>query len=148
MLSFIIYFLETAMGVSVEAQIFEDSDYVKNVKTMCKLSTERTNSLVKSNNYLYLLTPSYYLEKKTIKELHSFTNSVIDTRMNKLKDSIDTNEQHNDIISKGKLTFLDILIKSSVNGKPLSKEDIREEVDTFMFEVSSSYEYYDISLHN
>lgn len=35
--------------------------------------------------------------------------------------------------SKQKLALIDILLKSTIDGKPLSNLDIREEVDTFMF---------------
>lgn len=38
--------------------------------------------------------------------------------------------------SKKKMALLDLLLQSTIDGDFLSNEDIREEIDTFMFEVS------------
>lgn len=64
-----------------------------------------------------------------MKVLHGFTDNVILARRDKL-----VNEQAGvQTDSKQKLALIDILLKSTIDGKPLSNLDIREEVDTFMF---------------
>ncbi|RZC37551.1 p450 domain containing protein [Asbolus verrucosus] len=50
---------------------------------------------------------------------------------NKKKEIHDT---HNTVVTKNKKVFLDLLLEATVDGKPLTQEEIREEVDTFMFE--------------
>lgn len=72
-----------------------------------------------------------------MKILHGFTDSVIAKRkselLNSMQDQADNND--NEFGIKKKTAFLDLLLQSSIDSQPLSNEDIREEVDTFMFEV-------------
>lgn len=50
-----------------------------------------------------------------------------------LKDDLDV-EEPNDIGEKKRLAFLDLLLESAENGAVISDEEIKEQVDTIMFE--------------
>lgn len=72
-----------------------------------------------------------------MKILHEFTDSVIIKRRAELEKSLSTNNsssQENEFGIKKKMAFLDLLLQATIDGQPLSNADVREEVDTFMFE--------------
>lgn len=56
--------------------------------------------------------------------------------MSKAKQDV-TNKSDDDIGSRRKLALLDILLQSTIDGKPLTDLDIREEVDTFVVSIFS-----------
>lgn len=89
----------------------------------------------------------YQEESKALKTLHDFTDSVILSRRNDLANSDknvksssnNSNSNDDDLGIKKKKAFLDMLLEASIEGEPLTNDDIREEVDTFMFAVSSDF---------
>lgn len=124
------------MGTNVYAQDDVVSDYVQSVHLMCKILTERAISFFQSNTFLYLFTKNYRREQKALKILHSKSRNVISQRqraLQELKTSNDLEENGVAINTKEKKPFLDLLLQTEIDGKPLDDREIREEVDTFMF---------------
>ena len=94
-------------------------------------------------------------EKQALAILHGFTEKIIIQRREELLKSQDkkVTPELDDVGTKRKMAFLDILLQSEIDGKPLTNLDIREEVDTFMFEghdtTSSAiiFCFYNLSLY-
>lgn len=123
------------MGTSVNAQNDTDSEYVRSVKHMCKVVVDRAFSAVLQQELLYRFSSQYRKEKEALRVLHEYSKSVISNRKAEFLRSKETGGRSEDIGIKKKLAFLDLLLEASENGQVMSDEDIREEVDTFMFAV-------------
>lgn len=79
-------------------------------------------------------------EANALRVLHGFADDVIRKRRQELmgNEFKVRNEDENGADEVGirkKRALLDILLHSTIDGKPLSDLDIREEVDVFMFGV-------------
>ncbi|RZC33754.1 cytochrome P450 4C1, partial [Asbolus verrucosus] len=127
---------ETAMGTTINAQSNTESEYVKSVKEMGRIIMERTFTPHKSNEFSFRFTKDYQRQKKALNVLHQYTNNVINKRREELLKEFSSKRNDNsaDIGIKKKMAFLDLLLQATVDDRPLTNDEIREEVDTFMFE--------------
>lgn len=87
-------------------------------------------------NFFFDISRSSRRQDKALKVLHGFTDKVIQTRREEILKTKNKNsdEKQNDDGIKKKIAFLDVLLLPSADGRQLTNMDIREEVDTFMFE--------------
>lgn len=124
------------MGIKINAQINSDTKYVKSIKAMGDLIIRRAISPLKIHEIFYFFSLDHIKELLLLRTLHGTTRRVIKNRRKELKDLKKcVKEDLDDIIGLKKHSpFLDTLINSTINGKPLSDDEVREEVDTFMFE--------------
>jgi cytochrome P450 family 4 len=127
---------ETSMGVEIHAQTNSNSEYVKAVQEITNIITTRHYNFLLRSNLLFKLSPLYQRQRKVLKILHGFTDSVIVSRREELirNKPATTTKVENEDGTKKKMALLDILLQSTIDGQPLTNTDIREEVDTFMFE--------------
>ncbi|TNN89699.1 Cytochrome P450 4V2 [Liparis tanakae] len=123
---------ETAMGKKIYAQSQSDSQYVKSVYKMSDIVSRRQRSPWFWSDFVYKYFGGGREHDETLKVLHSFTNKVIKERAETISDTVE--EKDSEDGTKKRRAFLDMLLKTTYeDGTRMSNEDIREEVDTFMF---------------
>ncbi|XP_042148234.1 cytochrome P450 4c3-like [Ixodes scapularis] len=132
---------ETIMGRVINAQSNQDSEYVKAVNKLGELFLERILTPFARVERIYKMTSNGREYHRCLNTLHSFTRRVISERKEDMKDDFNrgilVNDESEDTgrSTKLKKPFLDLLlIEHFKDNKQITEEDIREEVDTFMFE--------------
>merc|ERR1712098_351424 len=115
------------------AQEDSDSEYVRAIYEASDIVFRRQRSPWLWDDRLFVLTPGGFKWRNILSTLHGFTNKVIAEKKQEYKYKKKATSM-DDVGLKKRLAFLDLLIEASDDGDVLSDEDIREEVDTFMFE--------------
>ncbi|XP_073233765.1 cytochrome P450 4C1-like isoform X2 [Porites lutea] len=130
----------TSMGPSANAQEKSNSPYVQAVVKLSELLEMRSRSPWFWPDAIFNLCPPGREFNNCLKILHGFTDKVIDEQIaeraaKKLSNGGKKNEDddQSELTSKRRLAFLDALLEAYENGE-ISREGVREEVDTFMFE--------------
>ncbi|XP_078534213.1 cytochrome P450 4V2 isoform X1 [Lissotriton helveticus] len=130
---------ETAMGKKIHAQSNSDSEYVRAIYRMSDLLHRRQRLPWLWPDFLYSMLKEGREHDRHLKTLHAFTDSVIEERAREMKNaeksSGNSDTKLDTQTTKKRLAFLDMLLNvTDEDGKKLNYTDIREEVDTFMFE--------------
>ncbi|EFA01322.2 cytochrome P450 monooxigenase CYP4H10 [Tribolium castaneum] len=123
---------ETSMGVKIKAQQGNNTEYVEAVRRFLDIFIIRTFSVWKGIDALFKFSSAYSVYKRLLKILHQFTINIIVQRRGEKAQQKTQNVTSDDGI-KRKVALLEMLLESEDNNM-LSNEDIREEIDTFMFE--------------
>lgn len=89
------------------------------------------------SDFIFNLTADKRRHDKCLKIVHGFTRDIVNKRrLAKANDVGDDNVKPNnddDVGMKKRKALLDVLLESTIEGRPLTDEEICEEVDTFMF---------------
>ncbi|XP_050428054.1 cytochrome P450 4C1-like isoform X2 [Adelges cooleyi] len=124
---------ETIMGVNIKSQEGKSSDYVNAIKTVSNILINRIITFWLWNETIFNISINGRAFYKSLKILHDFTENVIRERRQNLKSEKNPTSEKND--RKRIYSFLDLLIGiSKENPSMMTDLDIREEVDTFLFE--------------
>ncbi|RZC34252.1 cytochrome P450 monooxygenase CYP4H10, partial [Asbolus verrucosus] len=126
-------FLETSMGYKIDAQKNKNTDYVAAVRGYLDIFMVRMFSAWERFGLLFqLFSKKYPVYKHSLNIMHKFTNGVIIQRREE-KSRVQLGLPATEDGIKRKVALLDMLLESESNNV-LTNEDIREEIDTFMFE--------------
>ncbi|KAJ6634646.1 Cytochrome P450 4C1 [Pseudolycoriella hygida] len=123
---------EAAMGVSVRAQEKGTNTYVDAVYQVSQLIMNRVVRPWLHPNFIYKHTKAGKEFHECLQTLHGYSADVIQLRKMTRKEKLPLNG--NGEVKKNRLAFLDLLLEANENENLLTDKEIREEVDTFMFE--------------
>ncbi|KAK4880254.1 hypothetical protein RN001_008400 [Aquatica leii] len=144
---------EATMNISLNAQINPNSSYVRSVKELCRIMTERVFSL-KMWNVFFRLSKDSYKEQEAVDVLHTLRDTVIENRIKEFESMKSSGvEELIDLKSKKKVPFLDLILTTTIDGKSMPQEEIRSHVDTFIFSghdttsIGLSFTLYCLSKH-
>lgn len=131
--------METAMGTDINVQSDRESDYVKAVYGIGELVQSRQAQPWIHSDIAFSLLGYEKRQKDFLNILHDTSLSAIRKRKAEyfqIKAKTGGQVEEQEVLGiKRRLAFLDLLLEASESSTaPLSNEDLREEVDTFMFE--------------
>ncbi|PIK50796.1 putative cytochrome P450 4V2 [Apostichopus japonicus] len=128
----------TAMGIDIGAQKGNNSEYCQAIIEMSDVIQERQKYPWLWIDAIYNLLPNGRKHKRYLEILHGMTQSVIQERMKEKSRQNGTKSEksvaNGNPTKKKKRAFLDLLLDLHEENSNFTLDEVREEVDTFMFE--------------
>ncbi|VVC41082.1 Cytochrome P450, conserved site,Cytochrome P450,Cytochrome P450, E-class, group I [Cinara cedri] len=125
---------ETIMGAEINAQENKSNLYIQCIKQACRSTIDRMFTFWLWNYLVYRISATGRKFIKAVKVLHNYTDEIII----KKKEMFKNNKENEKLEIEGKTlnkSFLDLLLEVlSNNPGQMTDKDIREELDTFLFE--------------
>ncbi|XP_062047243.1 cytochrome P450 4A5 [Lepus europaeus] len=116
---------------SVQLDSRNSQSYIQAVGDLNNLVFARVRNIFHHSDFLYSLSPEGRLSHRACQLAHEHTDRVIKQRKAQLQQEGELEK----VRRKRRLDFLDVLLFAKMeNGSSLSDQDLRAEVDTFMFE--------------
>lgn len=119
------------MGISLNFQNEPalDSLYAKSIEVLCEVIQNRITSFVKHYDFFFRFTKDYNKQKEALTVVDDMFESIIEKKLeHKRKTTCEPEMKRPDM--------LDLMMEVSIDGKKLNKNELREEINTFMFAVS------------
>lgn len=127
-------FVETSLGIGdIEEETLKT--YRENIYKMGDFLVDRLRKPWRLLNFIYHFTEASKKEQVTIKQLHEFTYRIIKERAEALKEEKTESVMATTYSGRKVSRMLDLLLHEKLQTNAIDYEGIREEVDTFMFEV-------------
>ncbi|EEB17245.1 cytochrome P-450, putative [Pediculus humanus corporis] len=120
----------TAMGKDVNAQLCHGTEYVQAVEGLNKILQRRFITPWLKPDFIFKRCQLGRQQENYINTINNFVSQVIEDKKNELKKTETESEQKS---TSKHPAFLDLILKTRKDGQALSDNDIREEVNTFMF---------------
>uniref|UniRef100_A0A8D0KJV2 Cytochrome P450 n=1 Tax=Salvator merianae TaxID=96440 RepID=A0A8D0KJV2_SALMN len=122
--------MKCAFSYQSRCQTDRNNSYINTVLDLSAMFEQRLKTPLYHSDLIYQFSPQGRQFFKACKLAHLHTDNVIRER----KESLKNEHEREKILKKRRLDFLDILLcAKDERGNSLSDEDIRAEVDTFMF---------------
>ncbi|XP_023239645.1 cytochrome P450 4C1-like [Centruroides sculpturatus] len=151
---------DSAMGVQFNSQDRSGNEYVVAINHITSAIIQWFTKPWYWFSPIFNLSPLGKQFHKNIETIHRFDRKVIREKKRKMIEELKDNQIINNFQEENEVTgikkrraFLELLLCHHLTDRSLSKEDIREEVDTFMFEghdttaMGISWSLYLLGLH-